>query len=80
MKNRGKLKFNPNVVIESPEDNLPKEYNHTYMARKLVSRVVDNPERFSVEDLVNIFKIINNRKMKMNLLEQEHFPKIEAII
>jgi hypothetical protein len=70
------VRFNPNVVIASPETNLPKEHNHVYLARKLAAKVIDNPESFSVEDLVNIFKIVKNRKRSMDILDQEHFPKI----
>lgn len=42
--------------------------------------MIENPKEYTAEDLSNIFKIINIRKNKMQLLQQRHFKLIEEII
>lgn len=68
------------MIIDSPEENnTSKEASHLYLARKLATEVIDRPELYTAEDLVNIFKIISSRKMKMHILQQSHYQQIETI-
>lgn len=79
LKSRNKLKFSMEIKIETPEEG-ESEQNIVEFARRLVASVFDSPKSYSGEDFINIFRVINSRKRRVQLLTQEQLAKSEEIV
>jgi hypothetical protein len=75
LKFRHRVKFLPDITIASPQQISEAEYNVTNLARKLVNHIFSNPSLYAASDFINIFKVINSRKKRFNILNQKQLKQ-----